>query len=83
MLKRISKFVLEALPYLLSTLIAAIVVPGFLYSRAHGTEAVVMPNVSSRGENAPELMRRNHAVASDRMLLDRPAETAGDKLAYR
>jgi hypothetical protein len=36
-----------------------------------------------RSENAPELMRRNHAVESDRMLLDTPAKTAGDKLAYR
>jgi hypothetical protein len=83
MLKRTSRFVLEVLPYLFSVLIAAVVIPGFLYSRAHGTEAVVMPNVPGRGENAPELMRWNHAVASDRMLLDRPAKTAGDKLAYR
>ena len=65
MLKRISKFVLEVLPYLLSALIAAVVVPGALYSRAHGTEALVMPNVPGRGENAPELIRRNRAVAPD------------------
>jgi hypothetical protein len=82
MLKRTSRFVLEVLPYLLSALIAAVVVPGALYSRAHGTEAFVMPNVP-RGGNAPELIRRNDALAPDRMSLDRPAKTAGDKLAYR
>jgi hypothetical protein len=82
MLKRTSRFVLEVLPYLLSALIAAVVVPGALYSRAHGTEAFVMPNVPSGG-NAPELIRRNDALALDRMSLDRPAKTAGDKLAYR
>lgn len=83
MLKRTSRFVLEVLPYLLSALIAAVVVPGALYSRAHGTEAFVMPNVPGGGGNAPELIRRNGAVAPDRMSLDRPTKTAGDKLAYR
>jgi hypothetical protein len=83
MLKRTSRFVLEVLPYLLSVLIAAVVVPGFLYSRAHGTEALIMSNAPGPGENAPELMHRNHAVESDRMLLDTAAKTAGDKLAYR
>ena len=37
MLKLMSRFVLEVLPYLLSALIAAIVVPGFLNSQFHGT----------------------------------------------
>ena len=32
MLKLTSRFVLEVLPYLLSTLIAAVLVPGILYS---------------------------------------------------
>ncbi len=32
MLKLTSRFVLEVLPYLLSALIAAVLVPGFLYS---------------------------------------------------
>jgi hypothetical protein len=82
MLKRTSRFVLEVLPYLLSALIAAVVVPGALYSRAHGTEAFVMPNVPGGG-NAPESIRRNGAVAPDGMSLDRPTKTAGDKLAYR
>ena len=34
MLKLISRFVLEVLPYMLSALIAAIVVPGFLMSQS-------------------------------------------------
>ena len=46
LLERTSRFVLEVLPYLLSALIAAVVVPGFLYSQAHGTEVMVTPNVS-------------------------------------
>jgi hypothetical protein len=33
MLKLVSKFVLEVLPFVLSALIAAVVVPGFLYSQ--------------------------------------------------
>jgi hypothetical protein len=45
MLKRTSWFVLEVLPYLLSALIAAVVVPGFLYSQAHETMSTVTPNV--------------------------------------
>ena len=38
MLERTSKFVLEVLPYVLSALIAAVVVPGFLYSQVHATQ---------------------------------------------
>jgi hypothetical protein len=84
MLERTSRFVLEVVPYLLFALIAAVVVPGSLYSQAHGTKAVVMPNVPGLGEIALEMIRWDHAAfASDQMLSDRPAKTAGDKLAYR
>ena len=96
MLKLTSRFVLEVLPYLLSALIAAVVVPGFLYSlmtvalpgvfysEAHGTEAMVMPNVSGRGENALELIRRDHdAFAADRVLLNGFAKAAEDNLVNR
>jgi hypothetical protein len=72
MLKRTSRFVLEVLPYVLSALIAAVVVPGFLYSQAHGTKAAVTPNVPGL-----EMIRRDHAVfARDQMLSDRSAKTA-------
>jgi hypothetical protein len=41
MLKLASRFVLEVLPYTLSALIAAIVVPGLLISQLHGKPATV------------------------------------------
>ena len=41
MLKLVSRFVLEVLPYVLSALIAAIVVPGYLMSQLHGKPAAV------------------------------------------
>jgi hypothetical protein len=79
MLKRTSRFVLEVLPYVLSALIAAVVVPGFLYSQAHGTKAAVTQNVPGL-----EMIRRDHAVfAPDQMLSDRSVKTAEDKVAYR
>ena len=43
MLERTSRFVLEVLPYVASALIAAVVVPGFLYSHVHTTKAAVTP----------------------------------------
>jgi len=83
-LERTSKFILEVLPYVLSALIAAVIVPGFLYSQAYGTKAAVTPNLPSRGANALEMIRQDHvASAPDRMLLDRSAKTAGDKPAHR
>ena len=60
MLERTSRFVLEVLPYLLTALIAAVIVPQFLYSQAHPTRAVltskvvVQQNVLERiGTNLP------------------------------
>jgi hypothetical protein len=79
MLKRTSRFVLEVLPYLLSALIAAVVVPGFLYSHAHETTAAVTPNAPGL-----EMIPQDHAVfAPDQMWSDRSAKTAGDRVAYR
>jgi branched-subunit amino acid transport protein len=48
MLERTSRFVLEVLPYLLTAVIAAIVLPQFVYSQAHTTKAEFPPNVSGR-----------------------------------
>jgi len=73
MLKRTSWLVLEVLPYLLSALIAAVVVPGFLYSQAHETKAAVTPNVPGL-----EIIHRDHA-----MLAPDSAKTAEGKVAYR
>jgi branched-subunit amino acid transport protein len=41
MLKLLSRFVLELLPYVLSALIAAIVLPAFLITQLHGKPATV------------------------------------------
>jgi hypothetical protein len=77
MLKRTSWFVLEVLPYLLSALIAAVVLPGFLYS--HQTTAAGTSNVPSLG-----MIHQDHAVfAPDQMLSERSAKTTGAKVAYR
>ena len=96
MLKLTSRFVLEVLPYLLSALIAAVLVPGLLYSlttvdqpgvfysQVDETQAIVMPNVSGRGENALELIYQDHdAFAPDQMLLDGLAKAAEDNLVNR
>jgi branched-subunit amino acid transport protein len=84
MLERTSRFVLEVLPYLLSALIAAVVVPGFLYSQAHGTKAAAIPNVPAGVENALEMIQWDHAAfVPDSMMSDRAARPARDKLAYR
>lgn len=48
MLQRTSRFVLEVLPYLLTAVIAAIVLPQFVYSQAHPTKAQVTSNASGQ-----------------------------------
>lgn len=73
MLERISRFVLEVLPYLLSALIAAALVP--LFSQVHGTKAAALPNVPAGIADAREMIRWEHAAfAPDHMLSDRPAK---------
>jgi hypothetical protein len=61
-LKLVSRFVLEVLPYALSALIAAIIVPGFLSAHFHATQAVrTMDGVGST-VGALELVRGDHAA---------------------
>jgi hypothetical protein len=79
MLERTSRFVLEVLPYLLLALVAAVVVPGFLYSQAHGANASIRPNVYE--ENTLEIVSRDHA-GPGQMLSNRPT-MAGNTLADR
>jgi hypothetical protein len=62
MLKLVSKFVLEVLPYVLTALIAAVVVPGFLYSQLYGKEAAGTPTPAGGGISLVELVRHDHAV---------------------
>jgi hypothetical protein len=71
MLKLTSRFVLELLPYLLSALVAAVLVPGFVYSLItvtlpgvfysgpHEMAAMVTPSAFGGG-NALELIRQDH-----------------------
>jgi hypothetical protein len=73
MLKRTSWFVLEVLPYLLSALIAAVVVPGLLYSRAHETKTAVTPNVPGL-----EMSHRDRALLAPDYV-----KTAEGRVAYR
>jgi hypothetical protein len=62
MLKLMSRFVLEVLPYLLSTLIAAIIVPGFLISHLEQRSAVP----------AVKWAPRNEAMVADRGIMSVP-----------
>ena len=60
MLKLMSRFVLEVLPYVLSALIAAIVVPGFLSSQFHGRQLVGAVN-GPDNKITLALVRHDHA----------------------
>jgi N-acetylglucosamine-6-phosphate deacetylase len=74
MLKLVSRFVLEVLPYVLSALIAAIVVPGFVNSQLHGTKpasAIVDSTVS-----ALELVQQDHAAFPPSKLLSAQSSSA-------
>ena len=90
MLKLTSRFVLEVLPYLLTALVVALVVPGFVYSlmtvalpvvfysQPHEMEAMATPIAFGHGEHALGLIRWDHdAFASDQLLhgLAKTAET--------
>jgi hypothetical protein len=55
MLELVSRFVLEVLPYVLSALIAAIVLPGFLISQLHGKPATAS-NWAGRASPVLELV---------------------------
>jgi hypothetical protein len=80
MLERTSKFVLEVLPYVLSALIAAVVVPGFLYSQAPGTKAAVAASAGGRGEYVLGIIREDHAAfAPEAVRSTAPTMAAGDK----
>jgi hypothetical protein len=47
-LKVVSRFVLEVLPYALSALIVAIIVPGFLSAHFHATQPVRAARIGAR-----------------------------------
>ena len=56
-----SRFVLEVLPYVLTALIAAIVVPGFLGSQLHGSRPSGALNGAERAMSPFALVRDDHA----------------------
>jgi hypothetical protein len=62
MLKLVSRFVLEVLPFVLSALIAAVVVPGFLYSQLYAMKAAGTPTPVGGGSSLVQLVRHDHAV---------------------
>ena len=61
MLKLVSRFVLEVLPYVLTALIAAIVVPGFVLSQLHGSQPSGGLSGAEHADSAFELMPDNYA----------------------
>jgi len=61
MLKLVSRFVLEVLPYVLTALIAAIVVPGFVLSQLHGSPPSGGLSGAEHADSAVELMPDNYA----------------------
>ncbi len=62
MLERTSRFILEVFPYLSAALIAAIIVPGYLYSQVHGLKAAATPTLPTGNENAVENIHWDHAA---------------------
>jgi hypothetical protein len=72
-----------------SALVAAIVVPGFLYSHAHGLKAVATPTSTAGGANAFEIIHRDHAAFAIYQTSRTGTSTAENphvaenKLAYR
>jgi hypothetical protein len=61
-LRLASRFVLEVLPYALSGLIAAIVVPGFLSAHFHATQPVRAVDGVDNQVGTLELVRGDHAA---------------------
>ena len=89
MLERISRFILEVFPYVSTALIAAVIVPGYLYSQARGFRAVATLTFPSGNENALEVIHRDYAAFAPYQNAWTGASTSGnphlteDKLAYR
>ena len=88
MLERTSRFILEVFPYVSAALIAAVIVPGYLYSQAHGFRAVATPTFPPGNENALEVIHRDHAAFAPPKWLDGTSTSGNphlteDKLAYR
>jgi branched-subunit amino acid transport protein len=66
-LKLLSRFVLEVLPYALSALIAAIIVPGFLIAHFHAAQPSKAVEGADTSIGAVELVRDAHEALTDQM----------------
>jgi hypothetical protein len=62
MLKLVSRLVLEVLPYVLTALIAAVVVPGFISAQLHGAQPRGGSNSVEITLSAYEVARNNQAA---------------------
>jgi hypothetical protein len=62
MLKLVSRFVVEVLPYVLSALIVMIVLPGFLSAQFHGSQPAGAINRADKTVSTLELVRDDHAA---------------------
>ena len=78
MLKLMSRFVLEVLPYVLSVLIAAIVVPGFLISQFHERQPVSAANGPDSGITLA-LVRHDHAAYAPGEGISRLSSSMGQR----
>jgi len=78
MLKLMSRFVLEVLPYVLSALIAAIVVPGFLSSQFHGRQPVGAANGPDSGITLV-FVRHDHAAYAPEAGISRFSSSMGQR----
>ena len=72
MLERLSAFVLEVLPYVVTMVIAAALIPGFVYSQIHGTNAVAMPSLSVGSEKVVALSQQSHGEFTSYQFDKRP-----------
>jgi hypothetical protein len=66
-LRLLSRFVLEVLPYAMSALIAAIIVPGFLSAYFHAAQPVKAVDGSDERIGAVEIVRGAHQALSEQM----------------
>jgi hypothetical protein len=69
-LKLLSRFVLEVLPYALSALIAAIVVPGYLIAHFHAAQPSKAAEGADTTIGAVELVRDAHEAFTEQMSSD-------------
>jgi hypothetical protein len=81
MLKLVSRFVLEVLPYVLSALIAVAILPGFLNSQFHGKGPASVTDISDSAVSTLEMVRQGHAAfAQGQGFSDLPVGSAQHQL---